>query len=221
MLGEALSYPRRGDGWLKRIGIGGLLILTSFLIVPGILLQGYSARVLRSAALGEETPPAFGDWGEMLVDGLKLYVISLAYIIIPYAIFLASVFSVGGSDGGSALGSLGMLVGGLGLLVVSYLLPAAMTNFAVNDSLGAAFDFGTVFSAAFTGRYLLAIVLAIVVGGILGAIGGALVILFFLGLFVLFYVQMFVFYLYGTGCGPQLTGESGSAEQSATGAAEY
>ena len=203
MLGEALSYPRRGDGWLKRIGIGGLLILTSVLIIPGILLQGYSVRILRSAALDEETPPAFDDWAGMLVDGLKLYVLTLAYTIVPYAVLLASLTTLTGPDGGSTLGSIVALLAGIALLAVAYVLPAAMTNFAINDSLRAAFDFGTIFGAAFTGRYLIAIVLAIVVGGILSFIAGFLSIII-VGLFVLFYVLMSTMYLYGTGCGPQL-----------------
>jgi hypothetical protein len=36
MLGEALSYPRRGEDRLKTIGIGGLLLLFGFLLVPAV-----------------------------------------------------------------------------------------------------------------------------------------------------------------------------------------
>jgi hypothetical protein len=203
MLGEALSYPRYGDDWLKRIGIGGLLIIFSWLIIPGILLYGYFVRVLRSAAMDEEMPPAFDDWAGMLVDGLKLIVINIAYFIVPYAVFLAAFFATSGSGSGSVVGTIVVFVAGIASLVAAYTLPVAMTNFALHDSMGAAFEFRTVFSAAFTGRYLVAVILTIVVGGILSFIATILSVIL-VGLFLLFYVQVFGFYLQGTGCGPQL-----------------
>ena len=61
MLGEALSYPRRGEDWLKTIGIGRILLLFGFLLVPAIPVQGYLLRVVWSGALDEETPPSFDD----------------------------------------------------------------------------------------------------------------------------------------------------------------
>lgn len=203
MLSEAFAYPRHGDDWLKRIGIGGLLFIFSFLIVPGILLFGYFARVLRSAAMDEEMPPTFDDYGDMLVDGLKMYVISIAYTILP--LIVIAVLSLAGSlvGGGSIIGLVVALVAFAVLFVASYSIPAAMTNFALHDSLGAAFDFRTVFGAAFTGRYLIALVLAVVVGTILLMVASLLSIII-VGLFLLFYVTVFIFYLYGTGCGPQL-----------------
>jgi hypothetical protein len=207
MLGEALSYPRHGDDWLKRIGIGGLLIIFSWLVIPGILLYGYFVRILRSAAMEEEMPPAFDDWAGMLVDGLKLIVINIAYFIVPYAVFLAAFFATSGS----VVGTIVAFVAGIASLVAAYTLPVAMTNFALHDSMGAAFEFRTVFSVAFTGRYLVAVILAIVVGGILSFIATILSVIL-VGLFLLFYVQVFGFYLQGTGCGPQLhekrTGET-------------
>lgn len=222
MLGEALSYPRRGDGWLKRIGIGGLLLIFSWLIIPGILLYGYLVRVSHSAALDEETPPAFDNWGGMLVDGLKYIVISIAYFIIPYIVYFVAIFALSGSGSGiSAVALVVMLIALLLMVIAAYILPVAITNFALHDSLGAAFDFGTVFNAAFSGRYFIAVVLAVIVGFILSIISGILLIVLLAGIFVYFYTSVVTFYLVARGCGPQLTDGMQSAEQPATESVEY
>lgn len=71
MFDDALSYPSNADDWLKPLLIGGSLLLFSFFIIPAFLVQGYSIRVLRSAANNEETPPSFTEWGDLLVDVSK------------------------------------------------------------------------------------------------------------------------------------------------------
>lgn len=220
MLGEALSYPRRGDGWLKRIGIGGLLYILSFLVIPVFILQGYFLRVLGSAAREEGSAPAFEDWGGLLVDGLKLVVVSIAYLIVPYAVLFAGGALLGSGGGNpSVVGLVLTLLGFLLTLVAAFVLPVAQTNLALEGRVGAAFDFGRVFGAAFSGRYVIAVILAVVVGGILSIIAGLLSILI-VGIFLLFYVQVFIFYLYGTGCGPKLV-EEVDPTQSATDPIEY
>lgn len=208
MLEDSLSYPTNGEGWLKKIFIGGVLSLFGALIVPGIFVQGYFVRVLRSAALGEETPPAFDEWGDMLVDGLKTILISVGYLAVPYLVLIAVTFVFGGTDGGSVVG----LVVGVGafvfLLVAAYVLPAALTNFALRDSVRAAFEFRTVIDAAVSGRYFVAVLLAVLVGTFLGIVGSVLMILLFTGVFVLFYAQVVTFYLFARGCAPKLTTDS-------------
>jgi hypothetical protein len=201
MLGDALSYPSNSDDWLKTMLIGGVLIVTSFLIIPAFLLQGYFVRVLRSAARGEDTPPSFDDWEKMLVEGLKMTVIGVAYAFFA-TILPVIVVAVGGliSD------ILGLILGLLAIVfifAVSYLIPAAQTNFALTGKFGAAFEVKQVTDAAFTSQYFVAVLLSVVVGVILGFIS-ALLSLLVIGLFFLVYTQMVVYYLYGRGCGPNL-----------------
>jgi hypothetical protein len=201
MLSDALSYPSNSDDWLKTMLIGGILIVTSFLIIPAFLLQGYFVRVLRSAARGEDAPPSFDDWDEMLVDGFKMFGIGFAYglfgIIVPALVVAAGTLV---SD------VLGMILGLLAIVFVfaiSYLIPAAQTNFALTGKFGAAFEIKQITDAAFTSQYFVAILLSMVVGGILGFIS-TLLMLLVVGLFFLVYTQMVVYYLYGRGCGPNL-----------------
>lgn len=150
MLSEALSYPRRGEDWLKTIGIGGVLLLFGFLLVPTIPVQGYLLRVARSGALGEETPPSFENWGELFVDGFKLFVVLLAYTLVPYVVLVVGGLLGSGEGGGigSLLGLLVLLAGVALLTLGAYLVPVALTNFALEGRLGAAFEVETVFHAA-------------------------------------------------------------------------
>lgn len=197
MLGDALSYPSNGDDWLKTILIGVGLMITSFLIIPAFILNGYLIRVLRSAARGEDTPPSFGEWAELLVDGLKMIGISIAYLLIPYMILIIAMFAARSG------GELVLLFAGLLLIVAGYTLPVAMTNFALTGKVDAAFEIGRIVDAAFTTQYFLSVVFALVVGLVLGAIAGLLSLLL-IGLPLLFYVLVATYYLYGRGCGSML-----------------
>lgn len=213
MLGKALGFPTNSDDTLKIHLIGGACVLLGFLIIPAILLQGYFVRVLRAAAEGSTQPPAFTDLGEMLVDGLKLVVIGIAYFLIPLILYFIAIFlfvgsgilmgtsrgaGVGVGAGMGMIGMLMMLVTLLLFLVAGFLLPAAATNFARTDDIGAAFDFGTVTSGALTGDYVVAWVMAIAVGFVLNLIGSMLAIVL-IGFLLIFYSQVAVYYLFGTG----------------------
>lgn len=206
MIGDAISYPTQHDDWLKIILIGGLLSIVSAIpvlgIVGSILISGYFVRVLRSAGRDEETPPVFDEWGELLIDGIKYIGISLIYFLIPTVISFI-LLAILGFD--SIVGLLFMVVL---MLVIMYLLPAALTNFALTDSVDAAFDLSAITDAAFTSEYFVAIVLAILVGLVLGIIGSILSIVL-VGIAVLFYMNIVVHYIFGQGCGPMLREETG------------
>lgn len=205
MLGDAISYPRNGEDWLKTTLIGGVLLILSFLIVPIFIVQGYFVRVLRSSAKGEEEPPVFDEWGELIVDGLKAFVISLVYVGVPLAIAFVVMLVLGiggaaaGGDAGAGLSILGMLFGLVMLVVVMaavYALPAALANFAYNDSFGDAFDFGEVVDTAMNMDYFVPWLLALVVA-IVGGFIAQLLAIIIVGIFLSFYVNVSVFYLYG------------------------
>jgi hypothetical protein len=94
MFEDALRYPYdEGDG-LRSLVIGGLLTLLSVLVLPAILVSGYTLRVLREVDAGDEHLPAFDDWGAMLVDGLKAIAVALVYVLIPAVLLTVAVFSL-------------------------------------------------------------------------------------------------------------------------------
>ncbi|TKX77508.1 DUF4013 domain-containing protein, partial [Halorubrum sp. SD626R] len=69
MIAESLDYLRDGDNAIVTVLIGGALLLASPLVVPSILVLGYVSRVLRRTADGDDTPPVFDAWGDLLIEG--------------------------------------------------------------------------------------------------------------------------------------------------------
>lgn len=209
MLADAFDFVRDSDDWVPTTLIGGILSVLGILILPGLIVQGYLIRVLRDAASGESEAPSFTRWGELLVDGLKAVLISLAYslVVVVPAVLFSVVIGVGAGFGGDTGGVrlftglasvlLFVLLFALSLLL-AYVLPAAMANFAVEGRLGAAFDFGTIRRAIFTGDYAIAWLVAVIVNVAGGVVGGALSILL-VGIFVLFLAQVLAFYIWGRG----------------------
>src|SRR6056297_2499376 len=114
MISDSLNYLRNDEDWVKTVLIGGVLSLLSVLVVPTILVAGYLVRVVRATMHGDERPPAFDEWGDMAVDGLKATVIAFAYALVPMIVAgvlvagsLFTLFLGQGSNGASILGGLG------------------------------------------------------------------------------------------------------------------
>lgn len=93
MLGEALSYPKSGDDWLKTVLIGGVLYLVGgFIFITLLPVFGYFVRVLRSAANDGHEAPVFDEWGDLFVDGVKVLIIQFAYTLVPFVLLFAGLF---------------------------------------------------------------------------------------------------------------------------------
>lgn len=208
MIEEAITYPREGDEALTTVLIGGVLGLLSVLVVPVFLLLGFTVRVLRSVEAGEETPPTFGDWGDLLVDGLKAFAIVLAYSVVPLVVLgvtaggVAVAAVTGDVRPGAIAGAfLGFAVSGLLWLVAFYVIPAALASFAREGRLGAAFDVSVLRGVVLDGRYatawLVALALFVVAGVVVGVLNAIPPLGFVAGAFVNFYAGVAAAYLYG------------------------
>lgn len=169
---DAVTYPMEDDDWIVTVLIGGVLSLLSFLIVPLFLVAGYVVRAIRASLAGEPEPPSFGDWGELLVEGLKAVVIGFVYMLIPFAVMVVTVGTAvvamaTGGEGGVAAGlggmMLGMLVSFVLFVIFGYLSAVALVNFAREERFGAAFDFGVVRNVAFDGDFAVAYLISIAV----------------------------------------------------------
>ena len=219
MLEDGLSYPVRGD-WLGRTLIGGVLGLLSVFVLPTVVVLGYLVRVLETTVEGADEPPAFENWGTLLVRGVVATVITLAYTFVPvlaYLVVLAVFFGAGGIVGGD----LGALVGvagalaALGLipvvLVVYYAVPAALTAYATRGSIGAAFDVSVLKPVLLRPEYLVAVLAPLVVAVLLWVVTVVLAVTI-IGLllvpFVQFYGQVAVFRMFGAA----FAGEGGSLD---------
>ena len=209
MLEDGLSYPVRGD-WIGRILIGGVLGFLSVLLLPAFLIVGYLVRVLERTIRGDEVPPEFDEWGEMLVTGLIGTIIVVAYTVIPflvYSVIVGVVFGTGGAVGGDA----GAFIGAVGVLValafipvlflVYYAVPAGLAAYAARGKIGAAFDLDLLKPTLLSTEYLVAVLMPIVIAVISWVVTGVLAVTV-VGLvlvpFVQFYGQVAVFRMFGS-----------------------
>lgn len=206
-----LSYPRRSENGYRTVVIGSVLTLLGILVIPGIFVQGYIVQLLRSAAIREEQPPVFKNWGELSQDGLKLSVISISYVWLSdlllsnIARFLVNLVSF--SPVASTIISLNAFSIWLFLL---YLLPAAQISFAINRSFRAGFDFSNILTSALTIHYLLTILSLVFVVAIFAGVS-ILLSPVIIGFFVPFYGLVVVYYIFGRRCSNQFrTYEIGS-----------
>ena len=217
MFEEAIRYPWKGEDNVKNVAIGGVLTLLSVFLLPMFFVYGYALEVIRRVSVGDvEEPPAWEDWGTLFVDGLKVFAITLAYSLIPAAIFAFAVFSwfvpvvvSGGSEPSGGLLAFGFLVGLLVFLVAlvvalafAYVVPAAVAAFARTDRLGSAFSPSQLRSIGGHRGYAVAWVVALAVTLVASAISGALSatgVGAILGAFVVYYGTVAAAYAIGDG----------------------
>lgn len=201
MIDDAVSYVTDSDDWLATLVIGGVLFLLSVLVIPAFVLQGYLVRVLRETASGSEELPSFTRWGELLLDGVKLTLLSLVYGVVVAVPLVAFVGLVSLAPENRVTGLFALLfipVFGVLALALNYVLPVAYTNFASTGSLRAAFDFGVVRRVAFSSEYAIPWLLALVVGAVVGLLG-ALLSVVLVGIPLLFASNVLVNYLWARG----------------------
>ncbi|MFC7187815.1 DUF4013 domain-containing protein [Halorubrum yunnanense] len=171
MMSASLTYLRDGDAVVVTVLIGGLLLLASPLVVPSVLALGYVSRVLRRTADGDDAPPAFEAWGDLLVEGAKAFVVAFVYSLLPIA----------------ALAIAGLAASLAGL----YVTPAALAAVADSGRIGDGFAVGTLWTVvtkrAYATGWLTAA--AVALGGALAV--GVLSVVPVLGTIAGFFVQFY------------------------------
>lgn len=214
MISESLNYLRDSDDAVRTVVIGGVLGFLSFLLVPTFFVLGYLMRVIRASGAGDEQAPVFDDWGEMGIEGVKAFVVTFVWSLIPVVIASVLVFFgvLGVASNNSGLGAVGfllLLVSALVTLVLSlalaYVLPAVLANFAHEGTIGSGFDFAAIRQVV-TDReyargwvYAFAVILGVaVVVGVVNVIPllGQLI-TFVLGPFAFFYASVAAYYIIG------------------------
>lgn len=219
VVSDSLKYP--SSNWSKVV-ILGVLFLISILIIPIFLALGYMFRVIKATLAGVDELPAFDEWGEMLVDGIKLFLVYLIYTLPAIIIGIVSFISLwssltsltyitqtrGGTVtpdmffsilGGTAL--IGLIIAGLYTLVIYPILAVAIGNMAYyNGELGAAFRFGEILSTIseigwvdLVIWYIVVIVVGIVIGFV-GSIIGIIPIIGWIAIIVIVYPYFYLFY---------------------------
>jgi len=159
-IAKAFTYFSEDDRWMGKLGIGVLISLVSFLILPAFLLYGYAVGITRNVMNGEKLPlPEWEDLGTLFKDGLTMFVAGIVYTL-PFwllaCIAFAATIGFGGlsegtqiSDDAVATGILATygLVGCLALifmLAFFFISPAIVIQYVREGDLNACFRFGEV-----------------------------------------------------------------------------
>jgi RNA polymerase subunit RPABC4/transcription elongation factor Spt4 len=188
-LGKSFDYTKK-----MLSDVGRLIILIVFDVIPIVnwIVIGYAARVLRESP-SSDVPPRLERYGEMFVDGAKVFFASLIYMIIPVILIAAGIasffmnVSVQGPPnllisrpGAMIFGGTGIAMVLLGLLLAFFfllILSVGMAHMIRTAKFGKAFALGEIFGVIhgigwvrYIGWAVLVFVIAVLVGGVAGAI---------------------------------------------------
>ncbi len=87
----SVTYVAQDRDWLKKLGIGVLMGLLSFVLVGNWALYGWSMEAFRRVVRGsDEKLPGWDDLGGYIGQGLKYFVVSLVWSL-PMIVIVAIV----------------------------------------------------------------------------------------------------------------------------------
>ena len=73
-INKAFRFIFDDKQWISKLLIGVLMTLTSFLIVPALILQGYLVKIIRQVRDGQDNElPEWSDYGDLLRYTLSSY----------------------------------------------------------------------------------------------------------------------------------------------------
>ena len=184
-LGNSFDYAKKMFSEFGRLII--LIVLDIIPIVNWIVL-GYAARVLRESP-ASDTPPKLERYGEMFVDGAKVFFASLIYMLIPTILitlgigpFIAGMIMEGQmvTPGAIMFGGTGLVLVLVGIILAFFfllILGVGMAHMIKTGKFGKAFAFGEIFRiirgigwGKYIGWAVVVVIIAIVIGALAGAI---------------------------------------------------
>jgi hypothetical protein len=169
--GKAFTFVFDDEDWIQKVLIGGILGLIP---VVNLIVLGYGLKVLKNVADGVEHPlPDWTDFGDYFVQGLMSFLGCLIWAapLIVLGILSSAIRWATGYDlrsdqsawyysGQACIWGMECLSGLYGLFL-GIVLPAAITEYAINSEFGAFFQFGEIFKyiKANLGNYVIALLL--------------------------------------------------------------
>lgn len=133
---DSLEYSAKD--W-KKLVILGVICLFSFLLIPAFLITGYNYRVINTAVHGiingRDPLPEFDDVIDMFVDGVKVVIVQIAYLLVPGIIFLIFTLIANAVSGvaASAIMVIGCLITFVLVIVTCLMSQMALCHMAYNE----------------------------------------------------------------------------------------
>ncbi len=163
-IGTAISKPFSN---IKNLVIGIILMLIP--LVNILTIPGYLLRIARKTMAKDNSLPGFDNFGELVVDSLKLIVVGIVYAIIVGIVMAILMF----------IPYVGPLLGFIWYIVAVFIVLSAMMTLAKTGSIGAALGIPSVAKRAANGGFIV----SVIVGAIISAI--------ICGIFLLIIVAIF------------------------------
>ncbi|HSJ58244.1 MAG TPA: DUF4013 domain-containing protein [Anaerolineae bacterium] len=158
-VGKAFGFVFEDKDWIVKLLIAAGILLVGILffwvllipaIVAAALLAGYALEITRRVIRGQRDGlPEWDNWGELIVDGIKVLLISLVYalpaILVSLCLGLPAAAAAEDAEGLSvALNLFSSCLSIVWSILISVLLPAAIALFAATGDWTRAFRFGEV-----------------------------------------------------------------------------
>jgi hypothetical protein len=176
IISDSIKYP--SAAWTK------ILILGVILIIPivNFIGLGYLFRIIKATFAGIDELPDFDEVGELFIDGIKIFIVSLIYaipvIIIALIISMLIGFGYQNTTTFSSFDMFAIFAGYSVYIIVAIIIGLiefmAIANMALYEGeLGAAFKFSEVMDRIAMigwGKYLAWYIIMVLLGAVAGGI---------------------------------------------------
>ena len=155
-----IVYFSFSSGNYTTMSLAGTISLIITLLAD-IFVTGYVFRTIQATIAGSDELPEFEDWFDLIIDGIKVYIVEIIYLIIP----LLVIFIGGGAS--LFVGSFGAfgiiaIIGVILAIIFEIIAAIAIAYMAYNaGELGTAFRFSEVMERIYTigwGNYIIWII---------------------------------------------------------------
>jgi hypothetical protein len=177
--GKAFTFAFDDREWLKKLLIAGLITLIP--IIGQITVLGWSLEITKRVINHDPEPlPDWSGFGDYLVRGLKMFVVSLVYML-PL-ILLSICFSIPAGMAGDNNSDMQSVISILSIcfscvivlysIAASVLLIPAFGRLAATGDISSAFRFGEVIALlrANPGAFVIALI-GVLISGVLASLG--------------------------------------------------
>ncbi|MGV8144522.1 MAG: DUF4013 domain-containing protein [Methanothermobacter sp.] len=183
----------------------GLLLFIIPVIICYLLMTGYQLRAIGNTAKGEDEPPIFNKWGQMIIDGLKVLIVALIYGFVPGIIFGLGILLLTVSSTMRIIGLAVILIALLLMIIMNLILMMALPNMAYDEDLSAALRLGEIkgkIKKLGLTSYIIIFILAMIFMGIFALVSMLVALIPYIGLFLaslilLPYSNLFTARVYG------------------------
>ncbi|OGD54915.1 hypothetical protein A3K80_01730 [Candidatus Bathyarchaeota archaeon RBG_13_38_9] len=185
-INQSIEYTKKLFSDFGRLVI---LIILDIIPIVNLIVAGYMARVIRETP-SVDSPPKLENYGNMWIDGLKIAVASLIYMIIPMiliilggmSLFASFMIPIQGSGFqkipfGFIPAGLGAMFFGIGIIfafLVAIILAMAIVHMIKTDNFGKAFAVSEILGIIGKirwGSYIVWLIVIFIFAVIVGAIG--------------------------------------------------